>query len=248
MSHHWFHRLLRGCALLAGAAGGAVARGEADDPARLLALVRQPAAEFAARAELDRPVLPGFDRGLLSAALFHETNRVRRAAGLAELGVLPELNRVAETMADLGSVRFLPAHETPFRGLETPGARARWAGLALGAVAENIARVHVWAVDFDRGIGMRGQEGRRVFIDPWSGEPLAVATVRVWARLTVEEWLRSPGHRANILDPEFRHLGCSARRAPSLFGGEMVFAVQEFHVPPATRVAAGRARAARRHE
>lgn len=53
----------------------------------------------------------------------------------------------------------------------------------------------------------------------WFGENLFAGT---WGEFTprqvVESWLGSPGHRANILRPGFRHFGASRVRAQGVFG------------------------------
>lgn len=53
----------------------------------------------------------------------------------------------------------------------------------------------------------------------WFGENLWLGT---WAsfspRQVVESWLHSPGHRANILRPPFRHFGVARVRAERVFG------------------------------
>jgi uncharacterized protein YkwD len=43
-----------------------------------------------------------------------------------------------------------------------------------------------------------------------AGENLAWGAPGLSPRRTVRRWLRSPGHRANLLDPRWRHLGVSA--------------------------------------
>jgi uncharacterized protein YkwD len=54
----------------------------------------------------------------------------------------------------------------------------------------------------------------------WFGENLFAATWRsVTAREVVNAWLQSPGHRANVLRPHFRHVGVAPVRAPGLLGG-----------------------------
>lgn len=53
------------------------------------------------------------------------------------------------------------------------------------------------------------------------GENLFAATWgRVTARDAVAAWLRSPRHRAILLDPSFRHVGAASVRAPELLGGQ----------------------------
>ena len=53
------------------------------------------------------------------------------------------------------------------------------------------------------------------------GENLLWQTQSVTARAAVRAWLRSPGHRANLLDASFRDVGIAAvlaARAPGVFG------------------------------
>jgi uncharacterized protein YkwD len=53
----------------------------------------------------------------------------------------------------------------------------------------------------------------------WFGENLWLGTWASFsARQVVESWLGSPGHRANILRPPFRHFGVDRVRAEGVFG------------------------------
>lgn len=53
----------------------------------------------------------------------------------------------------------------------------------------------------------------------WFGENLFAGTWGEFSpRQVVESWLGSPGHRANILRPSFRHFGASRIRAQGVFG------------------------------
>jgi uncharacterized protein YkwD len=53
----------------------------------------------------------------------------------------------------------------------------------------------------------------------WFGENLWFGTWASFsARQVVETWLGSPGHRANILRPSFRHFGVDRVRAEGVFG------------------------------
>ncbi len=51
--------------------------------------------------------------------------------------------------------------------------------------------------------------GENLYAGPWG---------RVSARDVVSAWLRSPGHRANMLGPRFRHVGAAPVRADGLLG------------------------------
>ncbi len=53
----------------------------------------------------------------------------------------------------------------------------------------------------------------------WFGENLFAGTWGQYSpRQVVDSWLASPGHRANILRPAFRHFGASRIRAQGVFG------------------------------
>jgi uncharacterized protein YkwD len=65
--------------------------------------------------------------------------------------------------------------------------------------------------------------GENLFLGTWGN---------VSARDAVAAWLRSPGHRANVLRPSFRHLGAALVRAPGMRGdGDGALWVTTFATP-----------------
>jgi uncharacterized protein YkwD len=190
-------------------------------------------AQFALLPALGRRIDSGpFDRALLAAAIFHETNRVRLVLKLRALKPLPQLERAADLQADVGVVLRLPSHENPFPSIATPIDRVKFVGLQPGFVAENIARLP--AYDFDNAGGEAGVKTvgqQRTIINLRTGEELVSATYRAMAARLVEAWMKSPGHRANIVSPLAQYLGCSARATQGDQGADMIFAVQVFFAP-----------------
>jgi len=82
-------------------------------------------------------------------------------------------------------------------------------------------------VDLDasvRASGYRyGALGENLFAGTWG---------RVSPREVVAAWLRSPPHRANVLDRRFRHVGVALVRAPRLLGdGDAVVWTATFAAP-----------------
>jgi uncharacterized protein YkwD len=64
------------------------------------------------------------------------------------------------------------------------------------------------------------------------GSPEPAFTYGTYAAFLVEKWMNSPGHRANLLNPEFTYLGCAARPGRGIVHGEWrVFATQVFFLP-----------------
>jgi len=65
--------------------------------------------------------------------------------------------------------------------------------------------------------------GENLFLGTWG---------RVSPREAVAAWLRSPGHRANILRPGFRHVGAALVRAPGMrTEGDGALWITEFAAP-----------------
>ncbi|MDB6094953.1 MAG: SCP-like extracellular [Verrucomicrobia bacterium] len=145
----------------------------------------------------------------LSAALFLETNRVRRAHGCQPLRPLPELAAAADDQATYMALTLHAVHESGFYRQRTVVDRVQRRGLKPAAVAENVA----------------SQPALR------DGQPADCSSI---AASLVEAWMNSPGHRANLLNREFTHVGCAARLAPGFGHIEYVFGAQVFSkiLPP----------------
>jgi uncharacterized protein YkwD len=191
-----------------------------------------PAEQFAAQPGLAAKIDPqALDKELLSAAIFHATNRVRAQFNLPEFAPLPKLNEAADIQAALGGVLIPPAHTNPFHAFATPLDRVRFVGLHPDRLAENIALLPAYDIDLSIDIGVQQVGGRKRFINPVTGEDLVHTTYAKFAETAVAAWMGSPGHRANILDPKLHYLGCSVKSVRSVYGADMIFGVQEFYTP-----------------
>lgn len=183
---------------------------------------RQPALDE--RIEVAR-----FDRKLMAQAIFHETNQVRRKLGLPAFRRLPKLDEAADLEAAVGKVYRPPSHTNPFPMIGTPFQRVQYVGLKIEEVAENIALLSIY--ETDAGVGMVLREGKRQFLNPGTLAELPRATYRWFAREVVRNWMESPGHRANIVNPALAYLGCSVQPSVSLIGVDQLFCVQVFFTP-----------------
>jgi uncharacterized protein YkwD len=173
--------------------------------------VTPPAADVAAGPMARQISLANFDYGLLGAAIFEETNRVRVSNGLHALALHPALDAAAAEQASYMALMFRAQHSNPIPGEHTVVERVNRAGLFGPHIAENA-------------IMMPAQ--------PPAGSPRPDYTYAELAALIVDSWLNSPAHRANLLDPEYTYLGCAARAAHGvLHGDQRVFATQVFFVP-----------------
>ncbi|HYY76384.1 MAG TPA: CAP domain-containing protein [Gaiellaceae bacterium] len=120
----------------------------------------------------------------LESAVVKRINAVRRSHGLRRLRLEPRLTKAADRHAvSMGRSGYF-SHD-----LFTPRRSPRWSLFGR------------WIRWFYPGPGHRS----------WSaGENLAWGAPRITARQTVRAWLRSPGHRANLLKRSWRNVGVAA--------------------------------------
>ncbi len=155
-----------------------------------------PPAETAAVATIQRAAV---DPARLAAAIFAETNRVRKEHRRRALRALPGLATAAEEQAAYMALVLRATHTNVRAEAADAVARVERAGLLPRVVAENVATLT--------------RDGK-------NEEQLAAALVAAW--------MQSPGHRANLLNDQMTHLGCAARFARLASGSEAVFSVQVF--------------------
>lgn len=122
-----------------------------------------------------------FDASLMEAALFYETNRQRDLHGLAQFAFDYNLCVCAHNHSyDMVTSNFF-SHVSPVAGKATMSDRLAQVGYTNCAAAENIAYC------------------------PF--KPSYAETARY---LVADRWMNSQGHRANILNSDYTHLGCGA--------------------------------------
>lgn len=190
--------------------------------------------EFARRPEAQARVEFGaFDRELMAAAIFHETNRVRAQLGLAPFAPQPQLDRAADLKATVGVVQTELTHANPTPLMAQPSDRVVAVGLRYRQVGENIARLSLYDLPAGtRQVIVRERAGRTEFLNPATRRPAELLSYAGFAEAVLRSWMDSPGHRAHIVNPELTALGTAARpcRSP-VAQHEQVYAVQVFLEP-----------------
>jgi len=185
----------------------------------------------AAQARIDPS---DFDRPLMNAAIFHETNRVRHTLGLPAFTHLAKLDAAADLKASVGVLESEVKHTSDLPFTATPADRVKWVGLDYARVSENIARISSY--DLPEGmtqLGVRKRRGRDEFYRLDTGRAVELQTYAGFAAAVVASWMKSPGHRANIVEPRLVSLGCAARPCHSFVAHhEQIYAVQVFFTPP----------------
>jgi uncharacterized protein YkwD len=204
--------------------GDRAARGADEDP------FLQPMDAFARRADVRQPIDPGsFDRRLLAAAVFHETNLRRAQHRMRPLQHEERLDRAAGMQADIMARRNELTHVNPDEpNRRTPAERVRASGLTPAYVSENVAthfgiryRPGTPAYPSNRG-------GRRVFSTAPGGPPIPAHTFLTFARSLLDQWMDSPGHRANILAKRAGRMGAGCTPRPDPQGMDTWFCAQVF--------------------
>jgi uncharacterized protein YkwD len=110
--------------------------------------------------------------------VFDLTNQARQAKGLPPFIKDAQLTQVARAFSDDMLVRRFFDHTTPD------------------------------GVTFDERIADRYRHRTRIMGENiWYASGYHVANIRQVAQEIVDDWMSSPGHRENILDPRFTHLG-----------------------------------------
>lgn len=168
---------------------------------------------------LERP-----DTILLNLALFQATNEARRLAGLPACRYDRSLYQAARNHAESMMRNDYTSHEdlynletmTLLKRVQKQTRRFNW-------MAENIGLYQT--IDTPEWYGVRySKPARRYeYVDSDTKKVYQPYSYASYARYAVKQWLESPHHRANLLNPSFTHVGCAAllsthpyeqRRAP----------------------------------
>jgi len=175
--------------------------------------------EFLELPDLHAPMnLSAPDYELLDAALFHATNEVRATHGLPPFRYDPVLFEAAAYHATtMISRNFYDHLNKTGAAYHTPDKRIRTFGGDYHATAENIAQFPT--VDMPRQYCPRQQSDRTYrYFDCRTGKAFRPFTYAAFARMSVQKWMASPGHRANILNDDLTFLACAARLSRNPYG------------------------------
>lgn len=167
---------------------------------------------------------------LLQAAIYFATNEERIKAKLAPFEFRSEIEAVASAHAqDMVKYGFY-SHTSKIRIKRTVLDRFHLEGLNPEYYGENICSTY----------GLQYQQGRKVnpplpngeFTYAFTGikEKIPPHTYLSFAKSVLKLWMDSPGHRQNILNPNFKFLGCGARiyREKNFYNMPYFMVVQNF--------------------
>lgn len=176
------------------------------------------------------------DYSLLQAAIFFYTNQFRASKRLQPVAFQPNLgNAAAFHTHEMGEKRFYDHINKKDRDNRTAMDRARNYGYSGGAIGENIAlefllnykaEAYYWHENTPNGICYyyTNDNGARKGYVP-------AHTYLSLGKSIVQAWINSPGHRANMMNKEFKYLGVGVYLEPETQGNSnipRIFAAQLF--------------------
>ncbi|MDB6153150.1 MAG: hypothetical protein JWL90_1603 [Chthoniobacteraceae bacterium] len=172
------------------------------------------------------------DSDLLSAAIFHETNKRRQIEGLPPMLDQPQLRAAARMQADIMAERGSVSHVNPgLLGKETVADRFLLAGLTPGFSAENVATAFGLRYRAGEPLYTREVNGKKLFSREKNGDPIEMHTYLSLAESVLNQWMASPEHRANIVS-NARFLGAGCQVATNGHGMPVFYCAQTFYTPP----------------
>ncbi|GAB4027501.1 hypothetical protein GCM10028773_58970 [Spirosoma koreense] len=167
---------------------------------------------FAQPASQQVLVLEKPDTLLLDIALFQATNEARRRAGLPILQYDPALYEAARSHAESMIQHNYYGHDDLYRLAEiTLRKRIEKQTSRFVRMAENIGQYQTIDTPDWYSIRLNARTGLYEYLNPETKQVCRPYTYAGYARYAVVQWLNSPHHRLNLLNPLLTHVGCAAR-------------------------------------
>ncbi len=178
---------------------------------------------------LDQPIRPDqFDETLLETAIIHYTNLERTKYQLNALTVTGTLQKAARQHSKEMAAFHYFSHQSPVSGNQNLIDRLKNAGFHFSnvTVGENIG-VDYFLQIADIPFYTITHEGKTQYINANTNQAITNQTYRGFARHMVQNWMKSPPHRKNILNPQFENIGCGVG-AGIYHGMKAIYATQNF--------------------
>jgi len=172
------------------------------------------------------------DDDLLSAAVFHETNKRRKQHGLLPLRHERKVRDAAQMQAEIMATRGAISHHNPeIPEKASPDDRVRLAGLAPGFVAENVGTAFGVSYKSGEPVYSRETDGKKLLSREPEGEAIPAHTYLTFARAWLDDLMASPLHRGSIISPKPVFLGVSCRLKRNELGMPLFYGTQVFYRP-----------------
>mgnify|MGYP002529678999 CR=1 FL=1 len=157
--------------------------------------------EFLAIEKLDQPInFEDTDLELLNATIFHLTNKEREKRKLEPLIYSAALRNAAQLHSEqMRDLKFFSHTNRKRKAFASHTDRIRYFGRRFPFTGENIHKVSAVKVKYHSARNLTNVKAH------YSVTPLTYLEL---ARSIVKGWMQSSGHRANILDKDYKYLGC----------------------------------------
>ncbi|MFN3996532.1 CAP domain-containing protein [Algoriphagus sp.] len=150
------------------------------------------------------------DLPLLHAAIFFVTNEERKKAKLKPFKFHPSIEKIASGHAqDMVKYGFY-SHTSQIRIKRTVLDRFHLEGINPQHYGENICSTYGLQYENGRKVNPPYRAGEFTYAFTSKKETIPAHTYISFAKEVVNLWMNSPGHRQNILNPNFTTLGCGA--------------------------------------
>ncbi|UZR92326.1 CAP domain-containing protein [Chondrinema litorale] len=147
------------------------------------------------------------DYALLNAAVFYESNRQRFNEALPVFKHSVALEKASyEHSIDMVRKNFVN-HVSKVKGKKTMNDRLELVGLTNIYAAENIALSYVLDMKENEAYYPPSQNGGYFSLE-YKGAPIKPMTYLKAAKAVVKQWMNSPPHRKNLLNGNYKFLGC----------------------------------------
>lgn len=170
------------------------------------------------------------DYPLLQAAIFFATNEERKKAKLDLFEFRSEIENVAVGHAqDMVKYGFY-SHTSTIRIKRSVLDRFHLEGMNPEFYGENICSTYGLQYQVGRKVNPSYSGGEFTYAFTSKKEVILPHTYLSFAKSVVKLWMDSPGHRKNILNPQFKTLGCGARvyREKNFYNMPYFMVVQNF--------------------
>jgi uncharacterized protein YkwD len=198
-------------------------------PAKPVDLYALSPAQFFKRPEADARIKKdSVDIPLLEAAIFQATNQERLDLKLPLFKHSWTLNLAARKHSqEMSDLQFFD-HFSPTAANHTLGDRLKNVGLPNVNCGENLAVLPAMEMGSGSRIITDNPDGTQTLTDEKTGQRIDYYTYAELARTVADQWMHSPPHRANIVNPQYHFLGVGAVRGPYDKGQDSFYMTQNF--------------------
>ena len=164
--------------------------------------------KFIKLKEVNEPInIENIDYALLNAAVFYESNLQREKDALPVFKHSIALEKASyEHSIDMVNKNFVN-HVSKVKGKKTMSDRLELVGLSNVYAAENIALSYVLDMKEDEEYYSPSQNGGYFSLE-YKGKPIEPMTYLKAGKAIVNQWMNSPPHRKNLLNNNYKYLGC----------------------------------------